>query len=159
EIAESPQSLAYGRAFLLDTEQIEAFRTNERVGNEGSDLLGRERAQAAKLIFRLARRTNDEIDPSDDRSTDDLGDCSVGPACGDQFLQDAHVARGDVVVEIFACAIPSFRKLEGSVAKHSALPLEQLSVQILEERQHHPLLGAKVIVDLAQRHASGGGHV
>src|SRR5262245_34842780 len=77
EIAEPPQSQAYRRAFLLDTEQIEAFRAYECVGDERSDLLGSERAQPAKLIFRLARRTHDEIDPSDDRSTDDLGDCSV----------------------------------------------------------------------------------
>jgi len=40
-----------------------------------------------------------------------------------------------------------------SLAEQGILAVEQLCVQILEQRQHHPLLGAEVIVDLAQRHA------
>ena len=83
----------------------------------------------------------------------------VGPACGDQLLQDAHVARGDVVVEIVAGPIPLLRQLESGVAEHGVLTVEQLRVQILEQRQHHPLLGAEVIVDLAQRHAGGCRHI
>src|SRR5262249_12662933 len=132
EIAEPLQSLADGRAFLLDAKQIEAFRPYECVGNEGSDLLGCERAQPAELTVRLARRTHDEINPSDDRGTNDPGDCSVGPACGDQFLQDADVARGDIVIEIFACSVPLLRQLEGGVPEQGALPVKQLGVQVFE---------------------------
>jgi len=46
--------LTHRRAFFLETEQIETFRTDERVGGECPDLHGRERAEATELAFRLA---------------------------------------------------------------------------------------------------------
>ena len=90
---------------------------------------------------------------------DDLRDLGIGPARGDQLLQHAHIAGGDVVIEIVAGPVPLLRKLERRVAEQRVLPIEQLGVEILEQRQHHPLLGAEVIVDLAQRHAGRRGHV
>ena len=40
EVADPPQRLAHRRALLLEAEQIEAFRADEGVGDEGGDLLG-----------------------------------------------------------------------------------------------------------------------
>ena len=103
-----------------------AFCADERIGDKAADFLGRERAEATELAFGPPRETSDEIDPSHDAGANDLGDRRVGPACGDQFLQDAHVAGSDVVVEIVACPVPLLRKLERGVAEQRGLPIEQL---------------------------------
>ena len=88
-----------------------------------------------------------------------LATAGIVPAGGDQLLQHAHIARRDVVIEIVARPVPLLRELERRVAEQGVLAIEQLRVEILEQRQHHPLLGAEVIVDLAQRHAGRRRHV
>ena len=153
EIADAPQRLAHRHALLLAAEQIEAFRADERAADERGNLLRRERPEPAELALGLARKLRDEIEPADQAGADDLGDLGIGPAGGDQLLQHAHVARRDVVIEIVAGPVPLLRKLERRIAEQRVLAIEQLGVEILEQRQHHPLLGAEVIVDLAERHA------
>ena len=58
----------------------------------------------------LRASAGDEIDPAHDAGADHLGDLGVDPARGDQLLQHAHVARGDVVVEIVAGPVPLLAK-------------------------------------------------
>ena len=76
------------------------------LADERADLLGRERAEPAQLLLGLARDADDQIEPAHEAGADDLGDLGVGPARGDQLLQHAHVARGDVLIEIVAGAVP-----------------------------------------------------
>ena len=66
--------------------------------------------EPAELALGLARDADDEIDPSHEAGADDLGDLGIGPAGGDQLLQHAHVARGDVVIEIVARPVPLLAK-------------------------------------------------
>ena len=148
-----------GNPFLLETEEIMAFCADKRVGQQGSDLLGRKRAETTELTFGPPRETSDEIEPPRDAGADHLGHRRIGPACGDQFLQNAHIAGGNVVIEIIARPVPLLREFECGVAEQRGLPIKQLRVEVFEERQHHPLLGAEVIVNLTERHAGCRGHV
>jgi hypothetical protein len=50
-------------------------------------------------------------------------------------------------------------ELQRGVGEHGVLAVEQLGVEMLEQRQHHPALGAEVIVDLAERHAGRRSHI
>ena len=45
------------------------------------------------------------------------------------------------------------------VAVERLLPLEQLRVEVLEESEHQPLLGAEVVVDLAERNPGHRSHL
>src|SRR6185312_16339918 len=121
QVAEPAQRGAQWDAALLDAQQIEALGAHEGASDQRADLLGVERAERAELSLGLARQLDQEIAPAHQAGADDLGDRLVHPACGDQLLQHADVARGDVVVEIVAGAVPLLRELERRVAEQCVL--------------------------------------
>src|SRR5688572_15459004 len=92
EVANAPQCPAHRHFVLLGAEQIKAFRADERAADQRSDVLGRERAEAAKLPLRPARDFDEEGEPAEQAGADDVPHRRVGPACRDQLLQDADIA-------------------------------------------------------------------
>ena len=68
-----------------------------------------QRSHAAQFPLGLARELRDKIEPAQQAGADDLRHLGIGPACRDQLLQHAHVARRDVIVEIVARPVPLLR--------------------------------------------------
>ena len=130
--------MAHGRALFFHAEQIQTFCADEGVSGKRPDLLGRERPQSAELVLRPAGDIDDEVDPFHDAGANDPGDNGVGPTRRDQLLEDTHIARAEVIVEIGAGMVPLLRKLEHRVAEQSVLAIEQLCVEIFEDCQQQP---------------------
>ena len=107
----------------------------------------------------LRANRRDEPHPSENGGPDRPGDLRVGPARGSEFVHHPHVPGGDVLVEVVAGAVPLLGEVERRVAEEVRLASEQLRIEMLEQREHEPLLRAEVIVDLAQRHAGRSGHL
>jgi len=88
-------------------------------------------------------------------SSKQLADCraelGVRPAGGDQLLQHPHIAGVQVVLEEVAgllVALPQRRVL----GVHAPLAVQAALVLLLEQGQDQTLLGAKVVVQLTDRH-------
>src|SRR5471032_284468 len=111
QVADEAKTAAQRRALLLEAEQVEAFRAHEGTGHEGRDLVGREGSEASEPGLGLARHVGDQLEPAHHPVANDLGDRWIDVARRDHLLQHAHVARGDIVVEIIAGAIPLLGEL------------------------------------------------
>jgi hypothetical protein len=83
---------------------------------------------------------------------------SWATSVGDHLLEHAHVARVEVVLEEVARLLVALP--ERPLARvHPGLPFEAPAVLLLEDGEEEALLRPEVVVELAQRHAGGLGHL
>src|SRR5262245_39993413 len=112
EISEAPERLAHRHALLLAAEQIEALRTHECAADERGNLFGRKWADSTELALRFAPQLGEQIKPGQQSGADNAGNIGVSPTRRRQLLQHAHVAGGNVVVEVVASLVPLLRQLQ-----------------------------------------------
>jgi hypothetical protein len=96
--------------------------------------------------------------PAAQQLADRFADLAVGPSRGDRLLQDPHIAGVQVVLEVVAgllVALPQ-RQILGI---HALLAGQAALILLLEQGQNQALLGAEVVVELAERHPGLLGHL
>lgn len=77
--------------------------------------------------------------PLGEGSAHGVTDFVVGPSGGDHFLQDAHVVRGEIIIQIATGGAPFLRGGKVWVIECKGLTFEQAGIHVFEQGEDDAL--------------------